>query len=139
MASTDDAQIAETDARPKRVAGRCTVHDDLAWRYDDGSIGCFYCAVVETGFGGCEWEPMPEVWVQAAIYAQQNDPVLAACLSCGWNGEVILAGGSWTCPECGQALEWQDHRTAQIDGSNAPDQERPPFRSQLMTVRPNRW
>jgi hypothetical protein len=111
--------MSEQSADLVRVAGRCTVHDDLAWLYEDGSINCFYCAVVETGFGGCEWEPMPEVWVQAAIYAQQtedSDDVLAACWpGCGWSGEVRLdAQGFWTCPLCGNRSPWTEHN----DGSD---------------------
>lgn len=39
-----------------------------------------------------------------------DEGVLAACHpGCGWNGEVIVADGWWTCPECGKRQPWADH------------------------------
>lgn len=45
-----------------RIAGRCTTHDDLAWIYPDGSIGCMDCLIVEIDGSDCRWEPMPHEW-----------------------------------------------------------------------------
>jgi hypothetical protein len=42
-------------------AGWCTEHNDLAWLYDDGSVGCYYACVVETSDAGCKVTPFPKV------------------------------------------------------------------------------
>jgi hypothetical protein len=51
----------------RRRAGRCAKHNDFAWLFNDGSIGCYYTAIVEMGHGECVWEPMPEEWLTAAL------------------------------------------------------------------------
>lgn len=48
-----------------RVAGWCTVHDDLAWRYDDGSIGCHHMAVLRVAAcDDCAWISLNERMAQ---------------------------------------------------------------------------
>ena len=56
----------------ERRAGRCAEHDDLAWLYDDGSIQCVYCLVVEISKSDCRWEPMPELWLLDRITEQEK-------------------------------------------------------------------
>lgn len=48
-----------------RRAGCCRVHVDLAWQYDDGSIQCMYCLVVETSSSDCVFGVMPTAWRHA--------------------------------------------------------------------------
>lgn len=54
---------SEIGQRPRR-AGRCANHNDLAWLYDDGSITCMDCLIVETSSTYCVWEPMPKEWTR---------------------------------------------------------------------------
>jgi len=41
---TPKASSATVLARP----GWCVTHEELAWRYSDGGISCWYCCIVET-------------------------------------------------------------------------------------------
>lgn len=50
-----------------RKAGKCEVHNDLAWLYDDGSISCMDRLVVESHTSNCRWVPMPTVWLQGVV------------------------------------------------------------------------
>lgn len=55
--------MATTKPNPiDRRAGICTVHDDLAWQYKDGSVGCRGVLVLETSGKDCVWAPMPANW-----------------------------------------------------------------------------
>jgi len=36
----------------------CEEHEDFAWMYDDGSGGCFYTCIVETGSSECRLVPL---------------------------------------------------------------------------------
>lgn len=52
---------------PRRQAGRCVEHDDLAWVYEDGSIGCMGALVIEASTLGCSWLPMPPGWLEGPL------------------------------------------------------------------------
>jgi hypothetical protein len=56
-----------------KVAGRCIDHDELAWRYGDGSVMCLYCLVVETSSEHCRFGDMPPEWLTTGKYDGQED------------------------------------------------------------------
>ena len=50
--------VYESDQKP----GWCEEHNDLAWVYDDGSLGCYYTAVTESGSSECRAAPGHFEW-----------------------------------------------------------------------------
>lgn len=38
-----------------RQSGWCEKHGDFCWRYEDGSLACFWAQVVETTSDECVW------------------------------------------------------------------------------------
>lgn len=46
-----------------RRAGRCVVHDDLAWLYYDGDAQCMHQLVVESNGSDCVVDEIPAEWM----------------------------------------------------------------------------